>query len=498
MTDNLLIGFDIGSSSVKVSIINSETGDLVSSSFAPEKEMKISSSNIGWAEQHPDDWWNNLVVACNKAVSKIKSSNYIIGGIGISYQMHGLVMLDNDQNVLHPSIIWCDSRSVEIGDTAFRELGAEYCLGNCLNSPGNFTASKLKWVKENRPDLYSRIDKIMLPGDFIAYKLTGEINTTISGLSEGIMWDFKKNELAAILFDYYEIDKSLIPDIVPTFSIQGRLTKEAAEQLKLKVGVPIGYRAGDQPNNAFSLNVLNSGEIATTAGTSGVVYGLVDKNSFDEYSRVNSFAHVNYTNTNPTKGVLLCINGTGILYNWLRSELMKSNDSYEMLNKEAMSIGVGAGGVSILPFGNGAERVLKNKNIGSHILGVNFNNHSRANILRAAQEGIAFSFRYGIDIMKDMGIEVNLMKAGNANMFLSKLFSEAIANTTEATVKLYNTDGAQGAARGAGIGSNIYSSFEEAFIGFKKLNVIEPDVKLVTQYADAYDNWKNKLEMFLK
>ncbi|MBU0472983.1 MAG: carbohydrate kinase [Bacteroidetes bacterium] len=497
MHKKFLVGFDIGSSSVKVSIIDSDNGELVSSAFSPETEMKIDSPNVGWAEQHPDDWWKHLVTSTQKAISKLSNTNYEISGIGISYQMHGLVMVDKNNAVLYPSIIWCDSRAVEIGDKAFEDLGKDYCLGNCLNSPGNFTASKIKWIKDNQPKIYEKIYKIMLPGDYIALKLTGEINTTVSGLSEGIFWDFNKNSIADYVFDYYSINKDFIPNIVPTFGIQGKLTKSASEELGLKPGIPISYRAGDQPNNAFSLNVLNKGEIAATAGTSGVVYGIVEKNSYDLHSRVNSFAHVNYSNENPLKGVLLCINGTGILYNWLKNELIRTNESYEELNSLANKINVGSDGITVIPFGNGAERVLKNQNIGSHILGINFNNHTREHILRAAQEGIAFSFRYGIDLMKEMGIEVNLMRAGKANMFLSDIFSEAVANTSNATVELYNTDGAQGAARGAGVGANIYNSFEEAFVGFKKLMEIVPNAKLVSQYEEAYQRWKEKLNYFL-
>ncbi len=492
-----LFGIDIGSSSVKVSIINSDSGDLVGSAFSPETEMKINSPQIGWAEQHPDDWWKHIVIATKKAIYNLPSNQYEILGIGIAYQMHGLVMVDKKNTVLYPSIIWCDSRAVEIGDNAFIALGEDYCLGNCLNSPGNFTASKLKWVKENRPDIYEKIYKIMLPGDYIAYKLSDEINTTVSGLSEGIFWDFKKNQLADYVFDHYSIEKSFIPAIVPTFSIQGKLTDKAANELGLKPGIPISYRAGDQPNNAFSLNILRTGEIAATAGTSGVVYGIVEKNSHDQFSRVNSFAHVNYTIESPLKGVLLCINGTGIIYNWLKNELFKSNESYEQLNLLVGKINIGSDGVTILPFGNGAERVLKNQNIGSQILGIDFNIHTREHILRAAQEGVAFSFRYGIDLMKEMGIELNLMRAGKANMFLSDLFSEAVANTSNAVVELYNTDGAQGAARGAGVGAKVYSRFEEAFMGFKKIKMIEPQNELRPKYEKAYQRWKEKLSYFI-
>ncbi|MBK7979437.1 MAG: carbohydrate kinase [Ignavibacteriae bacterium] len=497
MTKSYLLGFDIGSSSIKVSVINSQTGELVSSAFSPETEMKIEAPNFGWAEQHPNIWWENLIDANKKAFNKISEKDFEVRGIGISYQMHGLVMVDKNKEILYPSIIWCDSRAVEIGENAFEKLGSEYCLGSCLNSPGNFTASKLKWIKENKPEIYSKINKIMLPGDYIAYKLSGEINTTISGLSEGIFWDFKKNKLADEIFSNYGLDKDFIPEIVPTFSEQGKLTKSAANELGLKPGIPISYRAGDQPNNAFSLNVLNPGEIAATAGTSGVVYGIVENNSYDPFSRVNSFAHVNYSKEKPIKGVLLCINGTGIMYSWMRNEIMKSNVPYEELNKLANDVNVGSDGIIILPFGNGAERVLKNKNIGSSIYGINFNTHSHKHLIRAAQEGIAFTFRYGVDIMKEMGISVNTMRAGKANMFLSDIFCEAVSNSTNSCVELYNTDGAQGAARGAGVGAKIYNSFSEAFVGFKKLKVIEPNTELISKYESAYYKWKEKLDQFL-
>jgi len=498
MKKKLLAGFDIGSSSIKVTLIDAENGDLIASAFSPETEMSIDSSQIGWAEQHPDKWWEHLKTACGKAFAQMKSIDYEISAIGISYQMHGLVMVDKNGKPVYPSIIWCDSRAVEIGDKAFNEMGNEFCLENYLNSPGNFTASKLKWIIENKPEIYKNIFKIMLPGDYIAYKLTGDICTTASGLSEGIFWNFKTNSLAAELLEHYNIDKSVIPDILPTFSIQGRVNERSADELGIKAGIPVSYRAGDQPNNAFSLNVLNPGEIAATAGTSGVVYGIVKDNSYDKFSRVNSFAHVNFTEDNPLKGVLLCINGTGILYNWLRNEVMNTHDSYEILNRKAQKVNIGSDGILTLPFGNGAERVLMNKNIGSHIMGLSFNNHSQAHLIRSAQEGIAFSFKYGIDIMKDMGIDLKTMRAGMANMFLSDLFTEAIANTSGAVVELYNTDGAQGAARGAGVGSKIFNNFDEAFAGLKKSKEIEPEKNLTSQYLEIYESWKEKLEMLLR
>ena len=318
----ILLGYDIGSSSIKASFIDADTGELVISGNSPETEMKIDSPRPGWAEQHPDSWWEHVVAATKKILSKVSTGSIEVAGIGISYQMHGLVMVGKNKEVLYPAIIWCDSRAVEIGNKAFVDLGKDYCLPHYLNSPGNFTASKLKWVKENKPDVYSKIAKIMLPGDYIALKLTGEICTTISGLSEGILWDFKEKGLADKLLKLYGIDKSLIADIVPTFGLQGKLSSKAATELGLKAGIPITYRAGDQPNNALSLHVLKPGEIAATAGTSGVIYGVAKKNIFDPASRVNTFAHVNYTKEQPFTGVLLCINGTGIQYSWIKQSIL--------------------------------------------------------------------------------------------------------------------------------------------------------------------------------
>lgn len=492
MSRKISIGLDIGSSSVKASLLDVDSGELIDSAFSPSVEMKIDSPQTGWAEQSPDVWWGNLVIATKQVLQNINQSEDEIISIGISYQMHGLVMVNKNGEVIHPSIIWCDSRAVEIGDDAFKNIGEEYCLRNLLNSPGNFTASKLKWVKENKPEVYEQIYKIMLPGDYIGFKLTDEIGSTISGLSEGIFWDFTKKDFSTAVMDYYGIEKDLMPQIFPTFGEQGRVTSKAAAELGIREGVPVTYRAGDQPNNAFSLNVLNNGEIATTAGTSGVVYGITNENLFDNYSRVNTFAHVNYDEASPNLGVLLCINGTGILNSWMKN-IFGGSVSYEEMNSLARQTNIGADGLTILPFGNGAERVLKNKEIGSQISGLSFNTHDKGHLARAVQEGIAYSFNYGMNIMKEMGMEINSLKAGDANMFLSPLFCEVLSNVCGASIDIYNTDGAQGAARGAAIGVGKYTSFEDAFAGLKVVKTIEPNESLSTQYKVAYDKWEATL-----
>jgi xylulokinase len=492
----LSLGYDVGSSSIKASIIDIETGKHVAGDHLPKEEMNISSPHTGFAEQDPEMWWQYVKEVTKKILRDHRIDGREIKCIGISYQMHGLVLVDEFHNVLRPSIIWCDSRSVHIGTDAFHKLGKEYCLEHFLNSPGSFTASTLKWVKENEPAIFRQAYKMMLPGEFIAMKLTDDIVTTISGLSEGIFWDFKDNSISDHIMSHYGLKKELLPKVGPTFSIQGSLTSPAAQELGLKEGTPVSYRAGDQPNNAFSLNVLEPGEVAATAGTSGVVYGIIDQAHFDPRSRVNVFAHVNHTRETTRMGALLCINGTGILFSWLR-KLINRSLSYEEMNHAASTIPMGSDGLSVLPFGNGAERVLNNLTIGCHFLGLDFNRHTSAHIFRAAQEGIAFSFKYGIDIMKEMGLEVTVIRAGNTNMFLSPVFSHTLSDITGASIELYDTDGAQGAARGAAVGAGYYRSVKDAFLSLKKMGEIKPQKETSDPHLFAYRAWLTKLNLFM-
>lgn len=494
MSGRYLLGFDVGSSSVKASLVDADTGVCAASAFYPEKEAPIIAVKAGWAEQDPQMWWDNAKLSLKKVMSDAGVKGEDIKAIGISYQMHGLVCVDKDMKVLRPSIIWCDSRAVPYGEKAFGALGAEKCLSHLLNSPGNFTAAKLAWVKDNEPDVFDKIYKIMLPGDYIAMKLSGTINTTISGLSEGMFWDFKEKDAAGFLLDYFGFDKNLIADIVPTFSVQGEVSAAAAAELGLKECTPISYRAGDQPNNALSLNVFNPGEIASTAGTSGVVYGVLGEVNYDKRSRVNTFAHVNYTKDLDRLGVLLCINGTGILNAWVRRNVAPEGISYSEMNDMMASVPIGSEGVTIIPFGNGAERVLENREIGCSIHGINFNKHGKAHIMRAAQEGIVFSFCYGMEIMQQMGMDIRKIHAGKANMFLSDIFRNTLAGVSGATIELYETDGSVGAAKGAGMGCGIYKDNNEAFASLKKLSVIEPDEKHRSEYLEAYTLWKEKLQ----
>lgn len=490
----LLLGIDLGTSSVKVSVVDADTQKVIASVSYPEQEADILVPQLGWAEQNPETWWGFVQQAILKCHATRKYDSKEIASIGIAYQMHGLVLVNEKQEVLRNAIIWCDSRAVKIGDKAFKEMGEEHCLSHLLNSPGNFTASKLAWVKKNEPEVYRNIDKIMLPGDFISMKFTGEITTSISALSEGIFWDFQKNELSEGLMDYYGFEGEIIPTIVPLFSVHGELTRAVASKLHLKQGIPVTYKAGDQPNNALALNVMDPGEVAATAGTSGVIFGINDELKYDRQSRINSFAHVNYSKQKKRIGVLLCINGTAIFYRWMR-EVIGVDTSYQKMNAFASAIEVGSNGLMAFPFGNGAERMLNNKEVGSHFLNLDFNTHSKSHLIRSILEGVAFSFRYGLDIMRENGIDPTVIKVSKANLFLSDVFAQAFANINKVTLEFYEGDGSYGAAIGAGIGAKIFKDAKDASQKRKPLGQIYPEKTGI--YDENFKEWKKHLNKLL-
>ncbi|UII76289.1 carbohydrate kinase [Flagellimonas sp. HMM57] len=487
------IGYDIGSSSIKAALLDGETNVDIGVASSPNTEMAISSPQPGWAEQDPVVWWEHIKLATRKLLKTTGVNPSDVKGIGISYQMHGLVLVDKQGTVLRPSIIWCDSRAVGIGNLAFETLGQQECFDHILNSPGNFTASKLRWIKENEPDLFDRIFKFMLPGDYIALRMTGEANTTVAGLSEGMLWNFDAGKPYKKLLDYYEIPNELIPSSVPTFSEQGYLTREAANELGLNHGIPVGYRAGDQPNNAMSLGVLEPGQVAATGGTSGVVYGITDNLVYEPHSRVNSFAHVNHSMDNPHIGVLLCINGSGIQYRWIKEQLAEKGFSYDDLEEAIKKIPIGAEGLRMLPFGNGAERILNNVDVGCHLCGLQFNRHSKNHLFRSALEGIAYSFAYGMEIMNQMGMDITSIRVGNDNLFRSEVFGNTVATLMKGPIDMVETTGAIGAARAAAYSMGQFSSLKEAMAGDRIIRTYEPATN-TDDYYSSYRLWKEDLK----
>ena len=494
-TKACFLGIDLGSSSLKLALVDVSTGKKLALVNEPENEMEITAIHPDWAEQDPITWWEYICKGVKRVIKDAQIDASLIEGIGISYQMHGLVVVDKNQEPLRNSIIWCDSRAIEIGNKAFDGLGHDKCSEHLLNSPGNFTASKLKWVLDNEPDVYSKIHKFMLPGDFVAAKLTGTICTTKNSLSEGILWDYKEDKIADWLLDYYGIDTNLIPDIVDNFTNQGEVNEEASKETGIPVGCPVIYRAGDQPNNALSLNIFNQGEVAATGGTSGVIYAVTNQLKSKESSRINHFAHVNYTNETTNIGKLLCINGAGIMYRWLRNNV--GTDSYEQMNRKASTVTVGSGGVLVIPFGNGAERMLNSVNTGVHFANMNLNQHTHSHLYRAALEGIAFAFVYGMEILTNDNLEIKVIRAGNDNLFRSEIFANTVATLIGYDIEIYNTTGAIGAARACSLIDGDFEKFGAKISNNDHVMTYKPQ-KNKEAYLTTYTRWKTELENILK
>ncbi len=488
----ILLGYDVGSSFVRATLLDSGTGARLASATFPGEEMKIISRQYGWAEQDPRMWWENIVLCTRELVSR---TNLVVDAIGVSAQMHGLVCVDSEKRAVRPCITWADSRAVPYGNRAFEDLGHDKCLSHILNSPGNFTISKLAWVKDNEPETYYKTDKVLLPADYVVMKLTGEVSTTVEGLSEGMLWDFSEKRPAQFLFDYFGLDARLVPPIVPIFGEQGRLSAEAASVLGLRPGIPVTYRSGDQPNSAFSLAVLNPGEVAATAGTSANVFGVcTDSTGPDPKSRVNTFAHVNYTTDNPRNCMILCLNGAGSFLSWVKRNLASDVADFDGLDALADSAPIGCDELTILPFGNGSERLLGNRDVGCQFRGLNFNIHSNAHIIRAGLEGIVFTLQYGIEIMKGMGIDVNVIHAPMSRMFRSRVFRQTFADVSGATIEFYDTDGSVGAAQGAGVGAGAYGTYEEVFSALNYLGSVPPNQDDVMPVIESYARWRDALD----
>jgi xylulokinase len=490
--DMYLLGIDVGSSSVKAALVAADTGATVATAQAPATEMPIEAPQPGWAEQSPDIWWQYCTEAVRKVLAAVDTPEVL--SIGIAYQMHGLVTLDAAHQIVRPAIIWCDSRAVGIGAAAAESLGADFCLKHYLNTPGNFTASKLRWVQQNEPHLYEKIRYAMLPGDYIGFRLTDEVCTTPSGLSEGVLWDFERNQVAEDLLGHFNVPKNILPEVRPTFGQHGRVHAQAAAEWGIKAGVPVTYRAGDQPNNALALNILEPGEVAATGGTSGVVYGVVDRLAADPYQRVNSFAHVNHTAEAPRVGVLLCINGAGVSYAWARRHMGMTGTPYSELEQLAAQAPAGSDGLLMMPFGNGAERMFNNRNVGAAWAGLDFNRHGHPQVFRSVLEGLGFSFIYGMRLMRDLGLDVSLLRVGNDNLFQSKIFSETIATLMGCRIELLRTNGATGAAIASGVGAGVYQTVREGLRQLEIIGVHTPNTNQQSALEVAYDKWTSELE----
>lgn len=497
MAAQYLLGLDIGSSFIKAALVDARTRQAVATAQSPAAELPILAPQPGWAEQEPRLWWEHCIAAVRQLESLSPGGLQRVIAVGIAYQMHGLVLLDAQLQPVRPAIIWCDSRAGQIGAEAERALGTAWCLEHLLNTPGNFTAVKLAWVRRYEPELFAQARHALLPGDYIAVQLTGEPATTDCGLSEMALWHATEGRLAHEVLDALALDAALLPPRVPVAGEQGKLTPQAAAQLGLPAGIPLAYRCGDQPNNALALGALDPGEAAATAGTSGVVFAVTDNPLADPRQRVNTFLHVNHSPQQPHYGVLLCLSGAACSYRWLRATLgLAQPPSYSVLNALAEQTPPGADGLCFLPFGNGAERMFGGRSLSAALQQLDFNLHGAGHVARAVQEGVAFALAYGLQALRELGLEFRLLRAAAGNMFLSDTFTRALSAAAQVELELRRTDGATGAALGAGFGAGLYPSWNDA-VGHGSRALIVAAQQEREQYAAAYARWCGVLDAHL-
>ncbi len=476
------LGIDIGSSSVKVALIDRE-GRAIAEVREPSQEMPMKSLQAGWAEQDPEMWWQYTCEAIEKITSQLETSDIL--SIGLAHQMHGLVLVDQQGNLLRDAIIWCDSRAVPYGSLLADHIGTKQCLDSMLNLPGNFTASKLAWIREHEPDIYKKIACVMLPGDYICYRLTGELSTTAGNLSEGCFWDFKGHRLSPKILEALGLSIDHFPAILQCMDNHG-VTRGQIDINGLPDEIPVCYKAGDQPNNAYALGVTEPGQVAGTGGTSGVIYAVTDKLVADPSQAVNSFAHFNHSSKTSRIGILLCINSVGILYAWMRR--MLGDLSYGHMEELASRAPVGSDGLAIIPFGNGAERMLGNQPSSASIHGIQLNRHDQSHLIRAALEGLAFSYAHGIEKMRALGVEIHHFRVGNDNLFQSEIFAQSLADLSQCEIEVIECSGAVGAARGGAHGGGHQLAIQD------QIHFTYSPRPLSDSLSEAYQQWSDILQ----
>lgn len=488
-----LLGIDVGTSGTKT-VIFDEVGNTVVSAVY---EYPLYQPNIGWAEQEPGDWWNATVLGIRKVLfdSGIKADD--ISGIGLSGQMHGLVMLDKDNNVLRRSIIWCDQRSTKeceqvtsiIGAKRLREITANPALTG-------FTASKIMWVKNNEPEIFERTAKIMLPKDYVRFKLTGEFATEVSDAGGMQLMDIPNRCWSSEVLGKLEIDIEKLPKLYESQQVSAKVSKEAAELTGLSEGTAVVGGAGDQAAGAVGNGIVKPGVVSSTIGTSGVVFAYLDKISIDPAGRVHTFCHA-VPNAWHVMGVT---QAAGLSLKWFRDNFCNEEinvaklmgvDPYVLMDKQAVQSELGGGGLIYLPYLMG-ERT---PHLDAYARGVFFGlsaKHDKKDMIRAVMEGVAYSLRDCIEIIGEMGIEVSEIRASGGGG-RSKLWKQIQADVFGKGVTTINSSEgpALGVALLAGVGTGVYKDVAQACDAAIKVNSVQQaDIERHHKYSKLYSAYR--------
>ncbi len=489
-----LLGVDIGTSGTKT-VLFDVAGNTIMSDL---QEYPLYQPKVGWAEQDPEDWWRAVYTSINNVVFKSGVKAEEIKGVGLSGQMHGAVLLDGNNNVLRKSIIWCDQRSSAECEQITSLIGKERLIEITANPAlTGFTASKVMWVKNNEPDIYEKVRKILLPKDYIRYKLTGEFATEVSDASGMQFMDIANRKWSDEVLTKLGIDKSYLADLYESQEISGRINSGSAKLTGLKEDTPVVGGAGDQAAGAIGNGIVKPGIISSTIGTSGVVFAYSDKVTIDPKGRVHTFCHA----VPGTWHIMGVTQGAGLSLKWFRdnfcieekrvAELM-GVDPYVLMDKEAEKVEAGCSGLIYLPYLMGERTPHLDPNARGVFFGLSAK-HEKPDMLRAVMEGVVYSLADCLGIIKEMGVDVSEVRASGGGG-KSKIWRQMQADVFGSSICTINSSEgpALGVALLAGVGAGVYSSVGEACDSIiKVVTEQKADSALHDKYKRNYLIYKN-------
>jgi xylulokinase len=457
-----LIGIDIGTSGTKVIAID-EDGRLAASASA---EYELLTPRPLWAEQRAEDWWDATCSCLQKITAQIPAEE--VAGVGLSGQMHGLVMLDAQHQVLRPAILWCDQRTQEQCDYITQAVGKETLVAETCNPVlTGFTAPKIIWARDHEPEVYERARQFLLPKDYVRFKLTGEFATEVSDASGTSLLNVPERNWSRKVLSALQIDPAHLPKVYESFEVSGRISAAGAQATGLKEGTPVVGGGGDQAAGAVGNGIVQSGIISVTTGTSGVVFAFADTPAIDPALRVHTFCHA-VPNKWHVMGVMLSAGGS---LRWYRDTLgapenrvakLMGVDPYELISREAATVSAGSEGLVFLPYLTGERTPHPDPQARGAWAGLTVR-HTKAHMARAVMEGVAFGLRDSLEILKDMGVSIGNVRASGGGA-RSDVWRQIQADVFNLPLSTINSDQgpALGAALLAGVGAGVYASIEEA------------------------------------
>jgi len=483
-----VLGIDVGTGGTRALIID-EQGRVVAS--ATEEHEPFASPKIGWAEQRPEDWWRATGIAVKSALAKAKLSGDAIACVGFSGQMHGAVMLDEKMQVVRPALIWCDQRTEKQSRDLADKIGESKLIQLTCNPPlTNFTLTKFLWTRENEPQNWVRVRHVMLPKDYVRFRLSGERAIDMADASGTLLLDVTNRRWSREVLDATGIDERILPSLHESPDVCGQVSVEGAAATGLKPGTPVVAGAGDQAAGATGMGIVRPGAVSATIGTSGVVFAATDRPALDPRGRLHTFCHAI-----PGRWHVMGVTqAAGLSLRWFRDQFgagtNDGRDPYERLSDEAAKVPAGSEGALWAPYLMGERTPHLDPNARGALVGLSAS-HTRAHVIRAIMEGVAFSLRDTFTIFDEMRVPVSNVRLGGGGA-RSELWRQIQADVYGRDVEIVEAEegAAYGAAILAGVGVKMWPSVDAACDSVvrvaKRVKPITKDVAAMNQAYAAY------------